>query len=256
MHGVETERQTPPKVDALVSGCSLLEALADLDVATLSQLSEHTGLTANRTFRMIRTFLSLGYIERTGNKTYRLGPKLLLLGHRSAQSDPLIRIAMPEIERLAAETEEAVFLGVRVGLRQITVASRLPLLGWHSESSTRPQLPLHTSSMGLCLLAYAPETVIRDVLDNPRERFTEATLIDRNELERAIGAIRSDGYRVSKNEFSQGWTSIGAPVLYREGFARAAVAIGLNDQRLSGEKTADCIMAVRRTAASIAALLP
>jgi DNA-binding IclR family transcriptional regulator len=245
--------QSGPRVDALFSGLILLEALADLEVATLSQLADKASLTSNRTFRMIGTLVESGYVIREGNKTYRLGPKILLLGHRCSKTDPLMRVAMPEIERVARETGEAVFLGVRIGLRQVTIASQAPLLGWVPAPRTQPQLPLHTGSMGLCLLSFAPEPVVKAVLGGPREQFTKTTLVDPNDLMHAIDGVREQGYRISTDEFTRGWTSIAAPLLDRDGLAAAAVAIGVNNRRLSKAKTKDYIAAVKRTAAAISA---
>ena len=107
--------------------------------------------------------------------------------------------------------------------------------------------------MGLCLLSFAPEAIVKAVLDGPREQFTKTTLVDPNDLMRVIDGVREQGYRISTDEFTRGWTSIAAPLLDRDGLAAAAVAIGVNNRRLSKAKTKDYIAAVKRTAAAISA---
>lgn len=243
-------------IDAVACGMKLLEALAEMETATLSEVTRRMQLTPNRTFRLINTFLALGYVERAGHKTYRLGPKILLLGHRGAKSAPLMRAATPQLTQLSQETGEAIFLGVRQGVQQITVASWAPVYGWQTATPTQPQLPLHTGSMGLCLLAYAPEDVVSTVLKSPRERFTETTITEEDELLVALKGIREAGYRVSTDEFSQGWLSISAPILDREGFATAAIAIGFSNQHLPQDRSDHYATLLRKAAASIAALLP
>jgi DNA-binding IclR family transcriptional regulator len=119
----------------LMRGLDVIEAVAAGEV-TLHQLSETLGLTRSTTHRLAASLVERGYLGFTPREGYRLGPKLLALGHLAQEQADIIQIARPHLEAVAQLTGDTVHLGVMEddyalyldkmpGKRRVTISSRV-----------------------------------------------------------------------------------------------------------------------------------
>src|SRR5437763_16855155 len=77
---VKLARTTSGKyvVEAVAKALDILDAFANCEVLTLSELSLRVRLNKSRTFRLLHTLVGRGYLARSAEGTrYRLGLKLL-----------------------------------------------------------------------------------------------------------------------------------------------------------------------------------
>uniref|UniRef100_UPI0035C9951D IclR family transcriptional regulator n=1 Tax=uncultured Sphingomonas sp. TaxID=158754 RepID=UPI0035C9951D len=150
----------------LMRGLDVIEAVAH-DSLTLSELAERLDLAKSTTHRLASALVDRGYLIFTPRSGYRLGSKLLELGHLAHQQADLIQIARPHIEALAAATEDTVHLGVLdadralyldklPGRRRINISSRVG-----------DRHPLTTTGLGKALM-----------LDHPESYWTERFVAD------------------------------------------------------------------------------
>lgn len=105
-------------IQAVENVLDLMEVLADeeREEVQLGDLAQRLGMSKTKTFRLLATLENRGYVEkgvRAGR--YRLGPTVFDLGPRVLSSMRLLQAARPVMQRLAAETDEAVYLGLRSG---------------------------------------------------------------------------------------------------------------------------------------------
>jgi DNA-binding IclR family transcriptional regulator len=119
----------------LMRGLDVIEAVA-AGAITLQQLSDALALTRSTTHRLAASLVERGYLGFTPREGYRLGPKLLALGHLAEAQVDIIQFARPYLEELAQETNDTVHLGVLdgdhalyldkvPGKRRITISSRV-----------------------------------------------------------------------------------------------------------------------------------
>lgn len=102
-------------IQAVDNALDLMEALADeeQEELQLSDLALRLGMSKTKTFRLLATLENRGYVEKAAKKgRYCRGPAIYDLAPKALASMKLLRLARPAMQRLAVETNEAVYLGV------------------------------------------------------------------------------------------------------------------------------------------------
>jgi IclR family acetate operon transcriptional repressor len=195
----------------------------------VSELAAATGLTISTTHRLTRALCAGGLLmQDPRSERYQLGPMVVVLGRRAEEHLGYAR-ALPALESLAESTGESVNLGIRSGaevLVVLAVPSPQPL---RFDQLAGSRIPIHTSAMGKCLLAFAPPpsgTDI-DVLSGlPRlSRFTDRTITRRDRLAADLQQTRDRGWALNDEERNPGVRAVAGPVLDATHSATAAVAV-------------------------------
>jgi DNA-binding IclR family transcriptional regulator len=83
--------------------------------------------------------------------------------------------------------------------------------------------PVHASSSGKVLLAFADERTRKELLSRPLEALTELTVTDAARLREILREVRRRGFARSVGELEDGLVTIAAPVM-SDGRAVAAVS--------------------------------
>ena len=147
----------------LVKAFSLIESLAgDGGSATLAELAAATGQAKPTTHRVLRSLMSMGYVEQSAEGEYRLTSKLRQFALGSADRD-LAAVAHPILQRLRQETGETVNLGV---LRQNSVMYLSVIESSHALRRVVGDMtdgdPVFTTALGRAISSQLPaETVDR-----------------------------------------------------------------------------------------------
>lgn len=124
------------KVRSVEKAMGILELFdADRPSLTLQDVVQLTGLNRATAYRFCQALLFLGFLERTGDRSYRRGMKTLLLGHAAFATLELPEIAWPYLEELQTATGETANLAVRDGAEivisneaQVVSVSQYPTL--------------------------------------------------------------------------------------------------------------------------------
>ena len=189
---------------------------------TLSEIARRAGLPLTTAHRLVGELRAAGALERDGDGTYRIGLRLWEIASLAPRGVPLREAALPFLEDLYEVTHENAQLGVREG-HEVLYIERIT--GRHAVgvlTRVGGRFPLHASGIGLVLLAHAPETVQREVLEGPLQRFTDYTITDPARLERILTQIRRDGVVISDRQVTDDAMSVAAPVT------------GANDEVIAG----------------------
>jgi len=132
------DRKPPAGVagsQTLMRGLDVIDAVARGET-TLPQLAVALELTRSTAHRIAASLVERGYLAFTPRAGYRLGSKLLELGHLAQAQSDLVQIARPHLEALAETTEDTVHLGILdadqalyldkvPGRRRINISSRV-----------------------------------------------------------------------------------------------------------------------------------
>lgn len=116
-----TEGSKPKKdyaIQTVENAFSVLEAMSRVDEGTvrITRLSEEIGLEKSYVFRVLATFEKLGYVEKVEAKgTYQLALSAYEVGRKLLYRNTLLNKAKPIMERLARQTDEAVYLAMARG---------------------------------------------------------------------------------------------------------------------------------------------
>jgi len=104
-------------IQSVENALTLLEALCDEeDEVSLSRLSDRLSMNKANVFRLLATFESRGYVERSQQSSkYRLGPSAYEIGQKFLSRMELLRKARSVMEQLVRECNESVYLAVPCG---------------------------------------------------------------------------------------------------------------------------------------------
>lgn len=136
----ETSRRMSPPTDRVVAVLDFLAA-RPAERFGVSELARRLGLSKPTCLGIVTSLADAGYLVRDGvDKTYRLGPSLITLGHRAQESMRVSPTAREALRRLSAQFGiTAALSGViddRITLLDI-VAPPGPAPGWRSGRAIR-----------------------------------------------------------------------------------------------------------------------
>ncbi|MGH9111326.1 MAG: IclR family transcriptional regulator [Acidimicrobiales bacterium] len=221
----------------------------------VSEIAVTTGLSVSTAHRLVRALCAGGLLTQdTRTERYQLGPVVVVLGRR-AEDQLGYAQALPALESLAKATGESVNLGIRSGaevLVVLAVASAQPL---RFDQLAGSRVPIHTSAMGKCLLAFAASGA--DPLGDLHRlgRFTDRTITRRDELVAALAQTRERGWALNDEERNPGVRAVAAPVLDANGAAVAAVAVQGPTMRMPDDGLPAVVARIAETTEAVSPLL-
>jgi DNA-binding IclR family transcriptional regulator len=193
-----------------------LEAVGELEGATLSELAEYMNLAVSTLHTHIRTLENAGYVAEVDGE-YQLGLKLFHLGEKARTRDNRYRHARHVAADLAQRTIGEVNFAVESDGRAIIVFAETngPFqeefqAGWY--------LYMHSSASGKAMLAEHPEERVYEIVDEwGLPKHTRNTITDTDELLAELETIRQQGYAVNDEEHTNGVRAIAMPVRDTDG---------------------------------------
>ncbi|WP_460357489.1 IclR family transcriptional regulator [Mycobacterium sp. ZZG] len=159
----------------------------------VSELARRVGLTKPTCLGIVTSLTEAGYLVRDpADKTYRLGPSLITLGHRAQESMRVSPAAREQLRVLSSR------FGATAALSAI-VDDRITLLELIAPAGHRPGVEVGQSypfapPVGLMFVLWDDEAE-RDWLSRPP---TIPLRTDTERLRRVVAACRADGYLVER----------------------------------------------------------
>ncbi|WP_345800787.1 IclR family transcriptional regulator [Microbacterium sp. AZCO] len=200
---------------------------ADRTVQTASEIGRRAGLPSSTAHRVVDELVREGLLERDDEHRVRLGLRLWELALRGSRALRLRQAALPHMERIQARVREHTQLAV---LEQDS-ALFLERLS-HPEAGANitriaGRLPLHASSSGLVLLAYADAEVQERVLAGPLPALATETVVDAAALRRTLAEVRRQGFVVARGTVEAVSTGVAVPLRDETGEVIAALSVVL-----------------------------
>ncbi|MBC3909417.1 IclR family transcriptional regulator [Undibacterium umbellatum] len=153
-------------IGAIEVGGLILNALVSSGRAmSLGDLARESGMPASKAHAYLVSFGKLGLVEQdAATGAYQLGPFALQMGLVSLQQMSPVKLAIPEITRLAATTDQTIALAVW--------GSHGPTVVYIAESSRPIHVNMHAGSVmsmlgtatGLVFSAFLPQALVDKVI--------------------------------------------------------------------------------------------
>lgn len=218
-------------VSSLERGFAVLEAFtgSPRDMG-ITEIAAVTGFDKSAAQRFAFTLNALGYLEKdSATRKYRLSRRALGLAFTYLRSDPLVEVATPYLADLRQDCQHRVDLSVLDGfdiLYLVRLQTRREAFG---ATLVGRRMPAFCSSGGRAMLSRLPERDARKLVEaSNRKPLTPHTITEVKRIMASIRRARSDGFAVSVQECLVGEIVVSAPVLDKQGHARAAVHIAMS----------------------------
>lgn len=208
---------------------SLLRAVARYNEsgARLSILARNVGLHAVTARRLLSVLVTEGLVSfDTRKKTYNIGIALYHIGSAAKQFEIRERFRSV-LERIADETEDTVFLFIRLGNDSMCVdriEGRFPIRALTVDVGV--SRPLGIGASGLALIAFLPPDQFQEAISANLNRYPSFRTIDPQIIRELARKSRKRGYVVSESLYWPGVTAISVPVFDAQGGVAAAITPG------------------------------
>lgn len=247
------------------------KALQLLDIFTeekpywrLDEISNYTEIPKPTVFRLLKTFVELGYLRKMtfqqeglviDGESYCLGTKFLEMGERVSGRFDIRQLAYPYMKKLQEQFNEAVQLITREqdeGIYIEKIESTRPVrlytrVGRHA--------PLYAGACSRAILAFIPDEAIQEILDKPLLEFASQTPKTKEEVLTIVTQIRQDGFAYSDSELEEGTASIAVPIFNRKGAVQYSISIAGFSTSLSKDKIHQFVGPLWEAAAEISKIL-
>jgi DNA-binding IclR family transcriptional regulator len=198
---------------------------APASALSLTAIAKRAELPLSTVHRLVAEWVEWGGLVRQDDGRYALGMRLWEVGVQTPTARNLRTVALPYLEDLYETTREHVHLAILDGMD----ALYLEKLSGHNAISVTSRvgarMPLHSTGVGLVLLAFAPTDKVDAYLASSMQRFLPATVTAPDDLRRRLAAIRTTGTAHTLEEMTAGSSSIAGPIRDRTGQVVAAVSI-------------------------------
>lgn len=242
------QARAPGGVQSVDRAITILEILARLGEAGVTEVAGALGVHKSTAFRLIGTMEARGLVEQADDRgKYRIGLGLVRMAGASAARTDVVQVARPMCKQLAAETEETINLAVLVDstalyLDQIAGSAALQPHNWVGQ-----RIPLHATSNGKILLAHLDPAEVDELV--PRlEAHTPRTITDRAALHRELAEVRERGYAVAVDELEEGLTAMAAGIRDAHGDVIASLSVSGSTFRMDADVLAATVEPLLRAA--------
>lgn len=240
-------------IQVVAKTAAILNLLGTGDRMTFTEVWQGTGLNKTTVAHLLGTLQTLGYVEKTAEGLYRLGPQILELAQYRLRRGILTELAEKQALSLAAELGATVTVAVlRMGERY-RLAKATGDTGPVLDSASSRAANIYDTATGRMLLACADEAEREVVLAKqglPGEHWPE--IRNKHELLAALDAMRDAGVASRLAADGQAIESTAVPVLGPDG--RVWAALGSSAPRAPGAAAGDqpCLVRLQAAATQLA----
>jgi len=182
---------------------------------SLAEISRRLSLNRSTTFRLLVTLQAHGYLEQDREtRKYRLGVTCLELGSVFLNQSDIRKEAFPILGDLRDDCKETVHLARLAGsevvyLEKLEGLLPIGIMG----SRVGGRAPAHCTGLGKAMLAYIPETEIRQLYaKSGLRRFAPNTITDLTELLSELATIKERGYGIDNEEHEPDVRCVAVPI--------------------------------------------
>ena len=246
------------QVSSILRALKILECFMDSNVEwTLKSLISHLNMPSTTVYRQVSTLTNQGYlIQDPVRKSYRVGPKLLLLASTILSQSDLRRSARPELEKLSLVVKETINLSILLEKEIFYLDKVETFRSVVCNTKIGSRAPAHATSSGKAMLAYMEPAIIDNYCNAlpSMQPITDRTIVSEDRLRSELIKARLDGYAIDDGEIESGLFCVGAPIFGINQNVLAAVSIAGPSFRMKAELDV-MIGEIKHTASNISRLL-
>ena len=207
MTAVRERKARSSGVQSVNRAVRVLTALAEHPYPMgVKELADQLHVSSTAVHRMLGTLAAVGWVEQNARTSrYRVGTRLLGVGAAALITNPIVQNGMTFLQRISDATGYDSFLSTLVGGRVVYLGRVHGKAGPELDFAAGVSMPAHAFADGKVLLAHLPEAERRLIYEGGLQRYTEHTIVDPDELEAELAAVRQANYALDRGErFAKG----------------------------------------------------
>jgi len=192
----------------------ILSILEQKGSAGVTEIAAELGVNKSTASRLLDTLKKHDMVQvDPATKKYRLGFRILYLGEGIKRNINVIATARPFLSQLCDELNESVHLCAFNNGTVYVVDQVRSKSVYNLSANVGMAEPLHSSSVGKCILAFKPPAMVEQLLkDYQFTAYTPRTITNLNDLMKHLAVIREQGYAIDNEELTPGVRCIAAPI--------------------------------------------
>jgi DNA-binding IclR family transcriptional regulator len=233
----------------LTRGLDLVSAVAQRPL-TLAELADHVGLTRSTVHRLAAALVEHRYLKLNRGSGYSLGPRLLELGYLAGRQASLPRVARDHLEKLAASTQDTVYLGVLDGSRALYLDKIPGSRRVEVSAGIGERLPLRSTGLGKALILDADEEALRHYYDY-EARQGHGYSVDLDTWLKRMKDYAATGCALDLEENGDHIRCVAAPIRDVTGGIAGAISVATAAQYMDDSRVHGLAFEVKATAEAI-----
>ncbi len=214
-------------------------------VLSLSDLARRSGMPVSTALRLARQLVEQGALERRG-RSYVIGLRLWELASLAPRSQGLREAAMPVMGDLSVATGQHVLLAVREGTEAVLVERLSGRSAMTVLYRVGGRLPLHSTGVGLVLLAHADREFQEQILARPLVHEPERRPVDLPALRRRLADTRRDGLVIVHRNVPEPLVAVAAPIRGEADEVVAAISVVIPAGDMDAKRVGPAVQAGAR----------
>jgi DNA-binding IclR family transcriptional regulator len=246
--GARVRGRRPPQGEPVIDrALSLLSAFdATHRRLSLGDLSRRSGIPPSSALRLAGRLLAWGALERDDDGQFSVGLRLFEVASLCPRGHGLREVALPYMGDLAEATHQHVLLAVREGdqallLERISARNAIPIL-----YRVGGRLPLHSTGVGLVLLAFADADFQDEYLERPLRHEPEKTPVSPAALRRTLADVRRDRTVTFRRKVPQPLMSVASPIFSADDTMVAALSVVVPEQHVDPRRLTPALLTAAR----------
>lgn len=210
----------------VVNSMRMVECFSESEELGITELAAAIGIGKTATARLVSSLAEFGYLwQNPRTKKYRLGLKFMYWGSLVAERNEIVQLADPYLRALAKEFQLTTHLAIRENHAALIVSKVTMGPMVYMDSRVGTTLPIHASAVGKCLIAFSQPAAQKEFLSCVELlRFTEKTIVDKNQFWMECQQVRQQGYAFDIEESNLGLSCLAVPLLDSRGRPIAAIS--------------------------------
>lgn len=203
----------------------------------VTEISNGLNYGSSGTYHLLNTLKQSNIlVQNEETKKYSLGLKLWKIGMLAYGKNHISNILRPYLKKLKDMTGETANLIILDNEHIVYIAQEESDKLVKMFTTTGAIAPVHCTAGGKVLLAFMDEEEREEILDSIKlEKFTEKTIVNKEDLIEEMEQIRKTGYGFDYEEREMGVSCIGAPVFDLHDEALACITISGPTARFTEE---------------------
>ena len=232
------EPNTPRTLQTVTTAAEVIDTLASLDGAGVTDLATRLGLSKSTAYTHLKTLENAGLVSQSGD-VYHLSYKFLQLGEYVKHQSPLYQVGKSEVDALADETGQYCHLVTEEngrGVNLYKVSGETAVGDDYQAAKLQHRDRLHMTAAGKAILASLERERVEEIVaTHGLPKWTDRTITEPEELFETLSAIRERGYAYNDEEEIAGLRAVGAPIRDGQDEVLGAVSVSGPTSFLEGE---------------------